>query len=594
MSVRLLILLFCLLTALSCRAETLALDERQTAIRLGPQLEYLVDSNNLDFAGASRAEGWRAVAGSSLSFGHQPQPVWVRLALRNTGATSDWLLQVEWSIIDLIEVRVLDAQGRWGPLMQAGDHLSLSAWPRAGRQPEFPLLLAQGETQWVYLRLHSDEALVAPMQLIRADHWYESEMLQRTLLGMFFGAMLAVLLYNLSLYCFTRSADYIWYILYLLGVVGYELSLSGFGVLYLWPELGRPAGIIYAFSAIWSFFAATAFVRIFLRFRHYGGWVLWSNNLLLAYWGLALVLLFIYPRGLQWIGATHIGLLSGPIALTAAISLWRRGNRSAPLFTLAWSALIVCTMVHLGALQGLLPVNQLTLRIQTLGFFSEFVLLSVALANRINLERAARIEAQKQTLETQRRANEELERRVQLRTRELQQARQALEEANGELTRLSYTDALTRLANRRYVDEQLPRLGCEDMAVLMLDIDHFKQINDRYGHPFGDRCIAAVAEVLHEQVRRSDDTAARYGGEEFIVLLPGCPQPAATAIAERIRAAVAALELAHEGQAVRFTVSIGVAQGVSAAGQPRELIGRADQALYRAKQDGRNRYCVAH
>src|SRR5690606_19336898 len=140
--------------------------------------------------------------------------------------------------------------------------------------------------------------------------------------------------------------------LYLLGVVVYELSLSGFGVLYLWPELGRPAGLIYPFSALWSFLAATFFVRVFLRIPRYGGWVLWSNNLLLGYWSLALLLLFLRPQWLLAMGTPLMVLFSCLLALATALSLWRRGNRSAPLFALAWALLILCTAVHVAALQG--------------------------------------------------------------------------------------------------------------------------------------------------------------------------------------------------------------------------------------------------
>ncbi|WP_252273715.1 sensor domain-containing diguanylate cyclase [Pseudomonas subflava] len=602
---RLPIFLLCLLGALSCAAAPLQLTDEHPVVRPAPWLEYLLPGTELDFAEAARAEGWRGLGGDSLSLGYQDAPVWVRLPLRNASARDDWRLLVEWPILDRVELRLLDpASGRWGPLLQAGDHLPLSAWPEPGRQPLFPLAVASGEERWVYLRLHSREGIVAPIQLITEDVYRAQEMDQRLVLGLFFGAMLAVLLYNFSLFLFTRHLSYLWYSLYLLGVVVYELSLSGFGVLFLWPELGRPAGLIYAFSALWSFFAATCFVRVFLRIPRYGGWVLWANNLLLGYWSLAMILLFLRPQWLVALGTPVAAILSCLLALATAVSLWRRGNRSALLFGLAWSLLVICTAVHIAALYGALPLNQFTLRSQTLGFFSEFILLSIALADRINRERAARIQAQaalleereiglaaqQQMLDVQRGLNEELDRRVRERTHELEQARLDLERANDELTRLSYTDALTQLANRRQVDEQLRLLAGRELAVLMLDIDHFKQINDRFGHPFGDRCIAAVAEVLRQQVRRSGDLAARYGGEEFIVLLRGCTPEAAERIAERIRVEVAALALVHEGETVPLTVSLGLAHG---RGDGRGALGAADQALYEAKQGGRNRVCVA-
>jgi diguanylate cyclase len=607
-SVRLLTLLFCLFLSWPALAAPLELRDERPMLRPVQALEYLLPAQPLDFAEAAHAEGWRPLRGSALSLGYQRQPVWVRLALRNASSHADWRLLVEWPVLDLIELRLFDAaSGQWGPQLEAGDHLPLAAWPVPGRQPQFPLALPPGAERWVYLRLRSAETIVAPIQLVSAAAERPQEMTQRVLLGLFFGAMLAVLLYNASLYLFTRHPSYIWYSLYLLGVVGYELSLSGFGVLYLWPQLGRGAGLIYGFSAIWSFLAATIFVRVFLAIPRYGGWVLWANNLLLGYWGLALVLLVLHPQWLQGLGINLVALLSCLLALATAISLWRRGNRSAPLFGLAWFFLILCTAVHIAALQGLLPVNQLTLRIQTFGFFAEFILLSVALAERINSERSARIAAQnaliderearlasqQQLLAQQSRLNEELEQRVAARTAELQQSSRELAEANAELTRLSNTDALTQLANRRHCDQRLAEQDNERLAVMVIDIDHFKRINDSYGHPFGDRCIAAVAAVLRGAARRSHDLAARYGGEEFLVLLGGVECDFAVTRAEQIRAEVAALELHWREQRVALSVSIGLAwhDGLQPLAMP-ALIDAADQALYAAKQAGRNQVSV--
>lgn len=175
----------------------------------------------------------------------------------------------------------------------------------------------------------------------------------------------------------------------------------------------------------------------------------------------------------------------------------------------------------------------------------------MALAERINIERNRRIAAQQLALETseslaaeralqlqakqealdlQLQANEVLEARVYERTRALEEARQGLETANAELLRLSATDALTQLANRRrfdgVLDEEIRRArrSGSPLAVLLADIDHFKRINDSYGHPFGDECLRQVAAVLMAHCQRAGDLAARYGGEEFVVLLPASDQ----------------------------------------------------------------------
>lgn len=157
-------------------------------------------------------------------------------------------------------------------------------------------------------------------------------------------------------------------------------------------------------------------------------------------------------------------------------------------------------------------------------------------------------------------------------------------------------DYLTGLANRRRfrkaLEQEVERWRRYDLpcALLLLDIDHMKRVNDTYGHPAGDRVISAVADVLAEH-SRDNDTAARLGGEEFALLLAGAGSDKALAAAERVRVAVAGRRLEEAGGGV--TVSIGVAACPENARTERELFGTSDAALYLAKQEGRNRAVLA-
>lgn len=157
---------------------------------------------------------------------------------------------------------------------------------------------------------------------------------------------------------------------------------------------------------------------------------------------------------------------------------------------------------------------------------------------------------------------------------------------------MAVTDQLTGLRNRRYVRRHLDSLlRTEAAAVLILDIDKFKAINDTYGHNVGDAALREVAERLREQLR-AVDVVARYGGEEFLAVLVGAQAQAAMLVAERLREAVAIRPVQSEGHVVPITISIGVAVGEP--GMPADrLIGAADSALYRAKRDGRNRAYLA-
>lgn len=175
-------------------------------------------------------------------------------------------------------------------------------------------------------------------------------------------------------------------------------------------------------------------------------------------------------------------------------------------------------------------------------------------------------------------------------------ARAELEQRAAELELLSTTDALTQICNRRHFDERLAdewshsiETG-QPIAVMVVDIDHFKNINDEYGHQVGDRCIVAAAEALQMGLRRQGELLARYGGEEFAVLLPGTPEAAAIAAAEALRLRVADALIEVKGKRVAMTCSVGVcSMAAGRNGRPDIAMRRADQALYIAKRAGRNR-----
>ena len=184
-----------------------------------------------------------------------------------------------------------------------------------------------------------------------------------------------------------------------------------------------------------------------------------------------------------------------------------------------------------------------------------------------------------------RRSHAALERQVAERTVELA-------EANRRLRTMAELDGLTGIANRRRLDEYLPLAFAQcahrgrPLSLLLVDVDHFKRYNDRHGHLAGDELIRRVADLLRSGLRRSEDLVARYGGEEFLIVLPGAGEAVATALAEQLRREA---EQALQG----MTMSIGVATSDALHGvSPNDLIERADAALYRAKETGRNRVCV--
>jgi len=182
----------------------------------------------------------------------------------------------------------------------------------------------------------------------------------------------------------------------------------------------------------------------------------------------------------------------------------------------------------------------------------------------------------------------------------LAEANAKLAEANRALQEMAHRDGLTGLANRRHFDESLlqafrgaRRRRCP-LGLLMLDIDHFKAYNDRYGHIAGDARLRRVACAVQEVVRRPDDIAARYGGEEFAVLLPATDLEGAIAVGDTIRLAIGALLIEHLGSpSGTASVSVGASSVLprTTDRDPVRLVDTADRALYRAKAGGRNQVC---
>ncbi len=277
------------------------------------------------------------------------------------------------------------------------------------------------------------------------------------------------------------------------------------------------------------------------------------------------------------LGPTLLVMAAGFLvaAMYNAIHDARRGDVEARMLAAGLVFLFVTLMYDITSSLGLLPRTQ---GMPVLGF----TVLYLAAARALSM----RFEREYQELQSLR---AHLELRVQQRTLDL-------EEANRKLDALAQTDALTGLPNRRSFAEQADRLIVQHhragsvLSVVMVDVDHFKRINDEFGHHGGDVTLRAVAQALRGALREQD-IVARWGGEEFIALLPDTDGPGAVHVAETLRQAVAALNVVHDTAAIRVTASFGLAVHDGKASLE-ATTSRADAALYRAKRDGRNRVAV--
>lgn len=379
----------------------------------------------------------------------------------------------------------------------------------------------------------------------------------------------------------------IWFWTTVTCVMGVVLSLADRGpsrFALMWLAFALPIGAATWIVARWPRLRGTVSVTVYALVLGFSVFVLFGGSGLdsaMAYPGLLAVLTGASvgeaPRRALWMGfLCLVILLAHPLVSEDPTQAWAFNDTAAVVAAVV--GLLFCG--YLSSLLWRLTLGELKGRNQENAELTEGLI----------------------------RASEELEARVATRTDELTarshelrartaQLRHSLEEQERlkrELIEQAVRDELTGLHNRRYFLKQLDELAEEagTFTLLLIDVDHFKSINDDFGHPTGDHTLVQVTQELAAGVR-TDDTVARIGGEEFAVLLPRTPQRQGELLAEELRERVAALSWAPPLSARNITISVGVA-GVARGDYvvPSKLLSRADRALYRAKMAGRNRVVV--
>ncbi len=607
--------------------DALVLAEGRASIPVTSGVDYLIEDPGQALTAelamsASNASRWKRYEGRKVNLLRHSTPVWLRLRFENR-ASNPWVLGIDWPLLHSLHVYQFDTVA--GQLIARHETgLGASGEQKALQDTGyvFPLVFREGRPTTALVRVHTKNSVIVPMTVWNRQAYQASRHNHNLLMGMLFGVLAIMLLYNASLLLFTRDRSFAYYAAYLLAATLYELAITGYGALLIWGDNPWLTAWGYEFFACFTFLAATLFIRNFLDIPQSGlKHLRWGTHLVALYWVIGIVVVLAWPSLAQPMRMPLAGALSGLFAVYVSFVQMARGNVSARYFTVAWAVLVIGTMAHMLALLGVVEGNAFTEYGQHVGFVIEILLLSVALADRIKRDRLARnwaqgealaltrsvqiereekIKAQEDAIAIQTRANDELEVRVLDRTAELERAMKNLAIANDELAKLSVTDALTTVHNRRYFDEALAREHDRSartgvpLALLLADIDHFKKINDTCGHLAGDECLRLVAVTLVKTVGRSTDLIARYGGEEFALVLPATGPDHAFEVAERVRVAVENILFIYRGRRVPITISLGVVAQVTRPEQSvSDFIAEADAALYRAKAAGRNQVMVA-
>lgn len=585
--------LLILMTTLQVSASPLLLSDDGNGINLNNSVQYIEDAQH-QVSIADIMEGnpqWIENGSKTFNKSYNESSWWLRIEIDNpTEKKQSRLLEISYAVLDYVDVYLV-SDGSVFQQYELGDKYPYHKRPFDHRNFIIPMQWEAQQHITVYLRVESSSAVQVPVTLWDQEAFFGFDTTRTILQGIFFGTMIVIAAYNLLIFFVLGERTYLLYVGYVLCMPLFLASLGGYSFRYLWPTFTQwnDQSIIVFLSGVVVFGAS--FTRSFLNVRDYSRWI---DKTLVVFWygGIALAIsAFFVPYHynitvlILWAaGACVMALASGCVC-------WYRGQVTAKYYTIAWTAMLSGGIILALNKAGILPTNLFTEYGTHIGSSLEVVLLSFALAERINAERRLRYEAQEQALIATQRANEELEGRVQERTQELESLTQQLRD-------LSNTDQLTGLHNRRHLDTVMTeewergKRYQRPLAIILMDIDHFKSVNDTHGHPVGDDCLQEVANRVKHGVRWPTDFAARYGGEEFCIILPETETEGAITVAERIRLLIEESPVETRNGPLAITISARVHSVTPNEKSSLEnLLERADNALYAAKKEGRNRVC---
>lgn len=573
-----------------------------SSIALAGHAGYFEDPSgqlDLDAVQSRRNEFKSTDAKKGINFGFSASAYWLRVALSNPAPHSmSRLLEIAYPLLDSVDVYFVTP----GQIhrMHAGDQVPFSDRPIAHHHFVFPLDIPPGDSE-IFIRITSSGSMSVPATLWDPDQFARQSEVRYARLAAYFGWVFALTLYNLFLYFSTRDRAYLAYCAFAGAFATAILAYTGIGGQFFWPESPRWGDLSILIALALSVLFGTMFTRRFLRTYE----LLPRLDTLLQniQWAVCVVLLLMavlpqrYPS-LAIVALASLFVITCPI--TGVLSILKR-QPGAAFYLTAWGFFFLGSIVFLLRVMGIVLTNAFTLYAILIGSAMEMLLLSFALADRMNSLRREKEQAQQAALEAERtlidglrRSEAMLEEHVSQRTAELAAANTLLSQKEQTMRDMAHHDPLTGLANRLLLSTHLEqgikraRRNSQPFALLMIDLDGFKPVNDRHGHDAGDLLLREIAKRLALHVRESD-LVARVGGDEFVCVLESVREAyAALAVANKL-----ILEVGHpvrlaSGEDVVVGASIGIAMFGDTIESLDQLTRLADEAMYAAKAAGKN------
>ena len=616
----LLIICYCLIVP--SQAQTLFLSE-QGHYKLAPYVHYLQEQGKTlsieQLIKNKNTLPWKKNESEEINFGFSSDGYWLKIEINNRYAiVSEWVLEISYPPLDHVDAYLYDSEDKLDAIYYAGDQIKVKN--KIVNHPHIilPISLPPNQDYTLFIRVQTQGSVQVPLTLWQWEDFNYHTLVYFLMQGIFYGMVLLMALYNFVVWLSEKKAIYLYYVSYILFYTLFQSSLNGIGFQFVWPDYPQlnnliiPSTLALMLSAL-SYFISDFFtaekssprLHLLLKFSSY------------LYAALAIICIFV-AYSISMLMMSILTAFTILLIIFLTIYMLKKKHPSAYFFALAWVVFLTGAIFLVGNKFGFIPITIFSEYGLQFGAGLEIMFLSLALADQLASSQKAQIQAQEASLQLAHQVNMErdktmaaelenyrlekensqkLESLVSERTAELNTAMEKLSIAHDTLKTVSITDALTQVFNRYYFDEhwriEHKRAYREQthLSLIMLDIDHFKSVNDNYGHPAGDMCLQQVAQCILKYAARDSDIVCRYGGEEFIIILPGTDELGAIAVAETTRKEISKLELYWEEQAIKITASLGISSLIPNNGQNKNrqfMVNQADQALYQAKNSGRN------
>lgn len=383
------LLLLCWLPSL---ATALDFNDSTRTLPLGRALGYFEDKTGTATVDQVLEQAFTPNTTSVLNAGYSNSAFWLKVDLRylprddESGART-WLLELAYPPLDHVDLYLRDDNGHWQPEARTGDELPWSSRPIRQSNYVFNLPFKPGEARTVLLRVQSEGSVQVPLSLWAGDAFLEAQPERFYVFGLIYGVLLVMLVYNLFIYLSVRDTSYLYYILYIASFGLYQVSVNGAGIQFFWPNNPWWANAATPFFIGAAAFFGCQFSRTFLRTASHGRWL---DRVLMALMGVGAVVMvmsLMASYGIALRVATGLALVFTVVIFSAGIIAWFKGLRQARYFMIAWSAFLIGGIVNTLMVLGLLPNMFLTMYASQLGSALEVALLSLALADRINVMR---------------------------------------------------------------------------------------------------------------------------------------------------------------------------------------------------------------